>query len=682
MTASQTVRSYCRTCSAHCGVLVEREGQQVRSVRGDPSHPISQGYCCPKGRAMGALHHHPQRLDHPALRGSGGLQPVSWPTLLADLQRQLSELRAQHGPDALGVYVGTGAGFDSLGLFVANALGMALGTRSRYSAMTIDTPCLPLVSGLMTGAPIPNPVLDLEGARLTLIIGSNPMVSHGHTTAWPNPTRMLRTLTGEGRELWVADPRATATARQATRHLALRPATDHALLAYLLRELLSPGGGANTRHIDAHTLDVDRLTQAVEPWDLPRAAATTGLPERDLLDLRDAVRRHGRLSVLTGTGTSMQRSANAVEWLSWALQIVTDSFEREGGMWFHPGASKRLEQMDPYPAPVFQDAPGPASRPEVAGHFAATVGEFPCSVLVDEIEAGNLLTSFPDTPRVAAALGRLDVLAVADIVETPLTQRASHVLPCADPLERFDIPGYIDSAHVDVVSQIATPVFPPAAERRPLWWSLAKVAEGLQVDVLPGGLRADDAESEDLLRAILSGGRVDYDTLVADPGAAILHTGVREDLRGWVEQKLPEGRWRLAPEPLVAQLAALSERTPPPPATLRLISGRQLRKMNSALRDVAAPGERLDEARIHLHPTDAARAAIEEGEAVRVTRGAATVQGRARVDPAIREGAVWVPHGWPELCVSQLTSDRDAVDPLTGMVEQSGFEVAVSAAPR
>jgi len=606
---------------------------------------------------------------------------------LGALNWQLTSLRERHGDDAVGIYVGTGAGFDSLGLFVANALGMALGTRSRYSAMTIDTPCLPLVSGLMTGAPIPNPVLDVDGARLTLILGSNPAVSHGHTTAWPNPTSMLRTLAGEGRELWVADPRRTASARIATRHLALRPASDHALLAFLLRELLSPEGGATTAHLAERTQNSERLTEVVAPWDLARAAATTGLAETDLLDLLASIRRHGRLAVLTGTGTSMQRNANVVEWLAWALQIVTDSFEREGGMWFHPGASKCLERMDPYPPPVLHDTPGPASRPEIAGHLAATVGEFPCSAMVDEIEAGNLrallllggnpLTSFPNTPRITAALGALEVLVVADILDTPLNALASHVLPCADPLERFDIPGYIDSAHVDIVSQIATPVFEPAAERRPLWWILARIAEAQGVSVLPGDLSADGARSEDLLRAILSGGRLDFDTLIDDPRAAILHEGVRDELRGWVEQLLPDGRWRLAPEPLVAQLEAITQDADVPPRTLRLISGRQLRKMNSALRDIAARGERLDEAWIHLHAGDAARAGIEDGAAMAVISHAGRLQGRARIDEGIRQGAVWVPHGWPELCVSQLTSDRHGIDPLTGMVEQSGLEIVI-----
>ena len=129
------------------------------------------------------------------------------------------------------------------------------------------------------------------------------------------------------------------------------------------------------------------LEDAVAPWNLARACETTGLDEMELQELLASIRRHGRLAVLTGTGTSMQQHANVIEWLAWALQIVTNSFERRGGMWFHPGASKRLELMDSYKEPEFRELAGPASRPEISGFLRETVGEMPCAAMVDEIEA-------------------------------------------------------------------------------------------------------------------------------------------------------------------------------------------------------------------------------------------------------------------------------------------------------
>jgi anaerobic selenocysteine-containing dehydrogenase len=70
----QTVRSFCRICTAVCGIVVEVSGDQVVRVRGDQDHPFSHGYTCGKGRALPHLHHHADR--HGALLGHPG-EPAS-----------------------------------------------------------------------------------------------------------------------------------------------------------------------------------------------------------------------------------------------------------------------------------------------------------------------------------------------------------------------------------------------------------------------------------------------------------------------------------------------------------------------------------------------------------------------------------------------------------------------------
>ncbi len=156
MPAVRTVRSYCRTCLAACGVLIDLEGDRIVRVKGDPDHPLSRGYTCPKGRAMGELQQHPERLDDPMLRRGGKLVAVDWNEMMEELTGKCAAIREQHGPAAVGLYLGTGGGYDSLGLFVLRSMQRALPMPSTYSAMTIDTPCLPLVSSLMSGSMLPN----------------------------------------------------------------------------------------------------------------------------------------------------------------------------------------------------------------------------------------------------------------------------------------------------------------------------------------------------------------------------------------------------------------------------------------------------------------------------------------------------------------------------------------------
>jgi anaerobic selenocysteine-containing dehydrogenase len=662
--------TYCRFCISLCGVVVTTEGQRVTKVVGDRAHPVSQGYTCPKGRALGHFHHHADRLDDPQIRRDGTLTTTDWDSCLDDLGDRLQAIVAESGPDAVGVYLATASAFDGAGRRVAERLVQQLGTRSKYTSATVDTACKPLVSELLTGYPGLVTTPDHQRARLTLLFGSNPVLSHGHTTAYASPAARLKRLAGDG-ELWVIDPRRTESARLATRHLAIRPGTDYAVLAHVVRELLADG--ADTTYLTEHAENVEGLRSAVAPYDLATAAARAGIDERDLTELVAAVRRAGRVSIQTGTGLTMSAAANVSEWLVWALHVVTGSFERPGGTWFNPGYLKRLDRRarggsDGTPQP------GPRSRPELPARW----GEYPCAAVADEIEAGNLralvvvggnpVTSLPDVGRLVPALRRLEVLAVADVVTTATTDLATHVLPCTGQLERADLPVYTDQYSPVTSSQWTDAVLPPGGRRRAMWWIVAQLGRRLGLTLLPDGLDPDSATDTDLLRPIADRGTTGYDVMVAAPSGLV----DTEPLGAWVtERLLPGGRWRLAPEPLVSQLAGLT--TPPP---LVLIPRRQLRHLNSQLTGGAGPdGRQRDPVATLVHPYDAREAGLADGDHVELQTASGTLRTTVTLDADIRRGAVSVPHGYSGANVGALTSGRAGVDPLTGMVLQSGVAV-------
>ena len=192
------------------------------------------------------------------------------------------------------------------------------------------------------------------------------------------------------------------------------------------------------------------------------------------------------------------------------------------------------------------------------------------------------------------------------------------------------------------------------------------------MDVLASGTTADTVTDDELLAVLADRSRVSFADLQASPTAIVADTAAF----GWVEERLlPEGRWRIAPEPLVAQLAELRE-----PAPLVLLPRRQLRHLNSQLRDPVAAGGRADTPEILVHPADAAEAGIVDGDRVAVVSADGRLVGDARVDDTIRRGAVSVPHGFAEPNVGRLTSGVHDVDPLTGMVLQSGIPVRLSPA--
>jgi anaerobic selenocysteine-containing dehydrogenase len=674
---SREHRSFCRFCQALCGIVVRTQGDRVLDVRGDAEHPLSRGYTCPKGRALGAWHHHPDRIDVATVRAGDRIVQSGWQPTLDDLGARLAHIRDESGPDGIAIFFGTGSSFDAAGGRVAAAFHLALGSRSRYTARTLDTPCRPLVSDLMGGHPSLIPAIDHDETTLLVFVGTNPVVSHGHLASLSDPVVRLRHLASEGREVWVLDPRRTETARLATRHLAVRPGGDYALFAYAIRELLPE---AERPALETRAEGVDRLERAVAPFDRDTAAAVTGLSPQDLDDFVAAVRRHRRLAVLTGTGATMAPAANVTEWLTRALQVVTDSFEEPGGLWFNPGFSRGMDQRTIRPSPAeLRNDPGPQSRPELAPRY----GELPCSALADEIEAGNvrallvvggnIVNAFPDRARFTRALGLLDVLACVDVVETETTRRASHVLPAAGQLERADIPDYVDQYQNLVASQHTTAVVPCGAERKPVWWIFGQLARRLGIDPMPAGLDVDTATDDDLLARFAARGALPFEDVVASATGVVVG-GPR---RGWVRERvLPDGRWRVAPPDLVAQLESLtSDGAQPHP--LVLIPGRQMRTLNSALRDVAAPGGRLDRNTIVLHPDDAAAAGVTEGGEVVVRSRFGSCAGTCRFDDGLRRGVVHIPHGWNDPGVGFLTSGTKHVDRLTGMPQLTALPVTI-----
>ena len=106
------VRTFCRVCNAMCGLVVTVEGQQVTRVRGDDDHALSRGYTCPKGRAVGALHHDAARLDRPLMGRGPDRSAASWSDTILDLSDRIAASVDEHGPDSVAMYLASGSAFD------------------------------------------------------------------------------------------------------------------------------------------------------------------------------------------------------------------------------------------------------------------------------------------------------------------------------------------------------------------------------------------------------------------------------------------------------------------------------------------------------------------------------------------------------------------------------------------
>jgi anaerobic selenocysteine-containing dehydrogenase len=663
---STTHATFCRICIAACGLLVTVDDNDVVEVKGDPDHPLSRGYTCSKGRSLPAAHHSDRRLEHCMVRRDGALHDVSWRECVDDLTSVLRDVAECHGTDAIGFFLGGGVYQDTGAYWAARKLQSRLQTAHRYSDMTVDSAAKTLVTGLMAGTPslVPHVCPD---AKLLLLIGTNPVVSHGQTTSFADPVVRLREAGRRG-EVWVLDPRATESTRLADRHLALRAGTDWVVLAFLVREQFAHG--LDRAALGARARNADTLERVVAPYDRDAAAAISGLAPEMLDDLATAVRHAQRLAIVTGTGTTMSQGGNVVEWLTWALLILTGSFDQRGGMWFNPGYFARLDERDALPANP-PSAPGPESRPDIP----RLLGEWPAALITDEIEAGrlralvvlggNVVTALPDTGRLLQAIDRLDALAVFEVSSTETVDLATHVVACPGQLERSDLPT-LDLFQPALSTQYTAPAVTRPPSLVSMWRSIAEVGLGLGIELLGDGADLDDVSDDDVLAHVARGR--DLDSLRTAGGAVVAAPAVYE----WAESRLPAGQWDLAPSPLVDQFTSIATTRDERPG-LVLTPRRQPRHMN---------GQHFragDEPAVLLHPLDAAAAGISDGDLVDVLSAAGALRVRAQVTEAIAPGAVSVPHGWGGANVNQLISARELLDPLTGMPRLSGTPVSVRA---
>ncbi|HEY5012497.1 MAG TPA: molybdopterin-dependent oxidoreductase, partial [Acidimicrobiia bacterium] len=590
--------SYCRICAAACGIVVTVDGDRVLRVRGDADHPVSRGYTCSKGRGLAAWHHSPRRLDRPRLHG----REVGWNELLTDLAGRLGAVIDATGPDAVALYLATGLAYDAAGQIAASRWLPSIGSRSFLTAVTVDNAPVLVAAELVSGEPMLNPVWDPTAAPgVVIFVGTNPVVSHGYGTAFPDPVRYLREYRARGGRVWVLDPRRTETAALADVHVPVRPGADVAVLAALANALLERGADEQELRDHCDVSELAALRDAIAGFTVERAATTAGVARALLDDLVADVRTHrGRVAMHCGTGVTMARDGVLAEWLRWVVLIASGSLDRATGMRFNRGVVNRLGNRpgagersahgnaEANAATSEHATRGTTSRPELP----RVLGQIPAVALVDEIEAGNIralfvtggnpLTAFPQPARLQAALEKLEVLAVVDVAANPLTEIATHVLPATGQLERADITLAEPTALRSGI-QATRPVVEPGGERRPVWWMFGALSRAMGLPAL-GGVDPDDLRDEDYLRGVLAHSVLDADDVFA-AGPRGIATQVEH---GWVHAELlHDGRWSIAPAPLVDRLAAYTD---PAPAQFVLAPRREMAWSNSVAYGAGATG--------------------------------------------------------------------------------------------
>ncbi|MFG2287753.1 molybdopterin oxidoreductase family protein [Streptomyces sp. NPDC048595] len=304
------VPSACALCSNGCGLDIAVTGGRIVGVRGREEDRVNHGRLGPKGLYGWQANHSTDRLTQPLARVGRTLQPVDWETAMSAVVNRSKEVLASHGPLAMAFYT-------SGQLFAEEYYAQALIARGGIGTPHLDgntrlctaTAEWALIESFGSDG-APGSYTDIDLCDTLLLVGHN--VAETQTVLW---SRMLDRLHGPDRpRLIVIDPRLTPTAREADVHLAIRPGTNVAVLNALLHELIS-NDWVDRAFLGEHTVGFSDLARLAAQYPVEKAADICGVSADALRQAAQIIGSGQALvsTVLQGVYQSHQASAAAVQ---------------------------------------------------------------------------------------------------------------------------------------------------------------------------------------------------------------------------------------------------------------------------------------------------------------------------------------------------------------------------------
>ncbi|WP_431330817.1 molybdopterin oxidoreductase family protein [Streptomyces sp. IPPR8] len=740
---SRTALRICPLCEATCGLVLTVDGTTVTAARGDRDDVFSRGFVCPKGASFGAVDADPDRLRSPLVRrGGGGLREAGWEEAFDAVAAGVRPVVERYGPHAVGVVLGNPNVHTMAGALYPPVLLGALGTRSLFTASTVDQMPKHVSSGLLFGDANAIPVPDLDRTDHLLLIGANPLESNGSLCTAPDFPGRLKALRARGGTLTVIDPRRTRTAKLADRHVAIRPGTDALLLAATAQVLFEEGLvdlGALAPHVEG----VTELGRALRDFTPESVAAACEVDAEVTRALARELAAAPTAAVYGRIGSCTVPHGTLASWLVDVLNVLTGNLDRPGGALFPQAATDRT----PRPAGPGRGFALGRWRSRVSGHPEAK-GELPLSALAEEIDtvtdegepvralltvAANPVLSAPDGDRLDKALASLDFMVSVDPYLNETSRHAHVVLPPPPPSQS----PHHDFAFNTLAVRNQVRYTRPAVPLEPGRMAETEILARLTLAVTGGHGTDPAAVDAAVVERTLGAAVRDPHSPVhgRDPGElAARLTGEngperRLDLMlrlgpygdgfgarpdgltlqrllahphgidlGPLRPRLPQplktrsGKVELLPGPIAADLPRLRRAMAERPAGPVLVGRRHLRSNNSWMHNVPALTGGSNRCTLQLHPDDADRLGLRDGQPVRVEGAGGAVTAPAEVTDTVRPGVVSLPHGWghdrpgtrlthaatdPGVNVNQLL-DGSLLDPLSGNAVLNGVPVKLT----
>ena len=491
-------KSACILCECNCGIEVQVEDRHLIKIRGDKSHPASEGYTCEKALRLDHYQSRTERLTSPLRRrADGSYEEIDWDTAISEIAARLAAVKSEHGGDKIFFYGGGGQG-NHLGGTYGKALQAALGVKYTSNALAQEKTGEMYVDGRLYGGHTKG---DFEHAEVVVFVGKNPWQSHSFPRARP----VLKAMAADpNRTMVVIDPRRSETAAMADIHLQVRPGTDAWCLA-ALGAILVQEDLLDHAFLDAHTTGIESVLAAYKTIDVSDFAARCGVDEALL---RETARRIGTAeTACTYEDLGVQQAPHSTlnSYLNKMLWIFTGNFAKQGGMFVHSTFAPVAGSSGPMASGAGGSGPrkktalnrvtdiggrlavnAPAFFPDlIAARLAAVAqptvakvadgsnatpkanrgggrrtpvtgariiaGLVPCNSIAEEIlndhpdrlralwiESSNPAHSLSDSGSFRRAMRAVELSVVVDIAMTETAREADYVLPASSQFEKWE----------------------------------------------------------------------------------------------------------------------------------------------------------------------------------------------------------------------------------------------------
>ncbi len=654
----------CGYCGDGCSLILETRGNKVIEVMSSHGNGRNNGDLCARGFFGYQYVNHEDRLTTPLVRQADGkLHPVTWDEALPLLAERLTQLKLEHGADAIGGLISARCTNEDLYLF-QKFMRLAIGSNhldstARYGHVNAAR-ALRRVQGTNRWTVSYEDLVQADALLLigTQVTAANPIVGLKVKEAVKKRGAKLLTL-----ETLVPSIETTSNITNlSTTHLTVPVGRHSAAVRGLVKAAF-----------DENLVDAGLNARAGDFASRVRAAAAAlpypdGLDEPALRTMAKTFASARRGVILIGQDLLQapgghEAAVNLLDFLlligklaqpGWGLAPLTEENNEQGAV--EMGAT-----ADYLPGPA--DVGDAAARAQMAGAWkgeppaakgmrllemldAARAGKLKAMIIVGE----NPVRSLPaSSAKVAGALEKLDLLVVQELFLTETAKRADVVLPACSYAEKT---GTFTNSEGFV--QKVRPALEPVGDSRPDWEILSALSVMMGYPLEYG----DAKEILKEIRAVIPGYRVLGATaepakVDADAVERYVTTGFADDLSArygaGAAPQTNRHRWSLAVGQTLFHSGAMSTRA-------------------QGLLELQHEGKLL------MNPADAQRLGITEGGRVRLTSpsGEATVP--VTMLGRIPEGALFFPESFREGLAALLNM---SVDPVTGVPYFKQLRVSV-----